>query len=203
VRSISWALAVVVLLGCAGTTSREERESSSMAKPPSTEPPQGFPISGFSYPLTGSIRGSVLVEPDGTEFRVTSTSSKNGLDQYYRVEATLDATSRPPVLRCRIHPDESGPTTDLLWGGTAPVAAARVALRDDGGAPWGQLTYDRDAIRVIDPDGKTRVEIVRVQLDAPAIHEGFTVPPTGPGLFHVRVVDANGTPVKGEAVYQP
>ena len=135
------------------------------------------------------------VNLDGTHVDINSTSSENEWNQNYRVQATLDAASRPPVLRCQITPLGYQPATEIIFGGAAPVATGRIALHNDAGAAWGQLAYDRDAIQVIDPDGKTRVEIVRVQPDAPATKEGVTLPATGPALFHIRIVDADAESV--------
>jgi hypothetical protein len=174
-----------------------------MSRPPSGDLPPSPPLAGFSYVLTGSIRGAVTVDPDGTHLDINSTSSKNPWDQNPRVRASLDAASRPPVLRCQVRADESAPTAEMVWGVTAPVAAARFALHDDARAPWGQLAYDRDSMRLIDPDGKIRVEIVRVQPGAPPSDEGFPLPAAGPALFHVRVVDAHGTPVNAGMLLQP
>ena len=187
------AMAVLGLMGCA-----------SMAKPPSTDLPSRPPLVGFSYALTGSMPGSVTVDPDGTHVEVTSASSRNAWDQNYRVQATLDAASRPPLLRCQVRADESGASTEIVLGDSAPPrATARIALRNDAGAPWGQLAYDRDSARVIDPDGKARVEITRVQPGAAPVNGGFTLPAAGSPLFHVRVVDAKGVPATGAEVLQP
>jgi hypothetical protein len=134
-----FALAVLVLLDCAGTTSREERESSSMAKPLSGDLPPSPPLAGFPYPLTGSIRGAVVVDPNGTHLEINSTSTKNPWDQNYRVQTTLDAKSVPPVLYCQVHPLGYEPATEIVFGGAAPLAAGRIALYDDARAPWGEL----------------------------------------------------------------
>ena len=174
-----------------------------MAKPPSTYQPPSFPLVGFTYPLTGSIRGAVNVDPGGTHVDINSTSSKNEWDQNYRVQATLDTASRPAMLRCQVRPLGYEPATEIIFGGGAPLAAGRIDLHDDAQAPWGQLVYDHDTIRVIDLDGKTRVEVVRAQPNAAPVKEGFTLPAIGPALFHVRVVDADGTPVTHGTLVQP
>lgn len=91
-----------------------------------------------------------------------------------------------------------------MLGGTAPPRATeRIALLNDADAPWGQLVYDRDSARVIDPEGKTRVEITRVQSGAAPAGGGFMLPAAGTPLFHVRVVDPKGAPASGAAVLQP
>jgi hypothetical protein len=203
VRSISCALAVLALLDCAGTTARQEKESSPMAKPLNGDLLPDPPLAGFTYPLVGSIRGAVVVDPNGTHLEINSTSTKNPWDQNYRVQTTLNAESVPPVLHCQVHPLGYEPATEIVFGGASPLAAGRIALYDDARARWGELAYDRDAIRVLDPDGKTRVEIVRVQSGAPRIKEGFTLPAIGPALFHVRVVSADGAPVKPGTLLQP
>jgi len=196
---------LLALLGCAGKSQRAEREgkdSSSMAKPPSAEVPSSPPLAGYSYALTGSMRGSVTVDPGGTELNIISASSKNAWDGNYRVQGTLDTGSRPPVLRCQVRADESGSTMEIILGGATPLPAAQVALKDDAGASWGQLSYARDGARVIDRDGKTRVEITRAVAAAPPAG-GFALPATGAPLFHVRVVDAGGKPSTASQVLQP
>jgi hypothetical protein len=145
----------------------------------------------------------VSVDPTGTHLDIMSSSSNSPWKLNPRVQASLDTASRPPVLRCQVRPDESAPPTAIMWGGTAPIAAARVALHNDAGAPWGQLTYDRDGARVIDVDGKTRVEITRVQASASRPPGSFALPATGAPLFHVRVVDAAGKPISANEVLQP
>lgn len=157
----------------------------------------------YTYPLSGAIRGAVNVTLDGMHVDISSTSSKIESDQNYRVQATLDAASRPPVLRCQVTPLGYGPATEIMFGGAAPIATGRIALHNDAGAPWGQLTYDRDTMQVIDPAGKTRVELVHIQRGAPEIKEGFTLPAAGPALFHVRVLDADGTPAKHGTLLRP
>ncbi len=174
-----------------------------MAKPLSGDPSQSLPVVGYTYPLAGSIRGAVEVNLGGTHVDITSTSSKNEWDLYNRVQVTLDAASRPAVLRCQVHPEQAGVVTEIIFGGAAPLASGHIALHDDAGAAWGQLVYDGDAIRVIDPDGKTRVEIVRVQPGAPPVKDGFPLPATGQALFHVSVVDADGKPVRHGTLLQP
>lgn len=174
-----------------------------MAKPLSGDPSQSFPVVGYTYPLTGSIRGAVNVDLDGTHVDITSTSSKKEWNLDDRVQVTLDAASRPAVLRCQVHPEESGVVTEIIFGGAAPLAPGHIALHDDTGAAWGQLVHDGDAMRVIDPDGKTRVEIVRVQPGAPLVKDGFPLPATGPALFHLSVVDADGKPVRHGTLLQP
>ena len=197
---------LLAVLGCAGKTQRaqgEGKDSSSMAKPPSADLPPSPPLAGFSYALTGTMRGAVTVNPDGTEVTITSASSKNAWDQNYRVTATLETASRPPVLRCQVRADESGSSAEIVLGGAAALPAAQVALKDDAGAPWGRLAYDRDGARIIDADGKTRVELTRAQAAAPQAAGAIALPATGAPLFHVRVVDAGGKPSSASQVLQP
>ena len=98
-----------------------------MSKPPSGDPPRGPPIGAFFYPLTGSIRGSVGVDPGGTYLNIDATSSKNEWDQNYRVLGTLDAASQPAVLRCRVYPEHKfRPETETILGRAAPPAAGQM-----------------------------------------------------------------------------
>ena len=145
----------------------------------------------------------MVVDPGGTHVDINSTSTKNPWDQNYRVQATLDADRRPPVLHCEVRPEGYEPATEIVFGGAGPLTTGRIALYDDARAPWGELAYDRDAMRVLDHDGKTRVEIVRVEPGAPPLEKGFTLPANGRTLFHVRVVDADGTPVQPGTLLQP
>jgi hypothetical protein len=102
-----------------------------------------------------------------------------------------------------VRAQEGGSSTEIVIGGAAALPASQIDLKDDAGAPWGQLSYDRDGASVIDADGKTRVEITRAQANVPRPAASFALPAVGTPLFYVRVVDAAGKPSSASEVLQP
>jgi len=170
-------------------------------KPLDPKAPASPPFAGYSYELTGTTRGHVTIEPSATHLDITSSSSKNPWDGHYRVRADVESQNGRSVLRCAVRANESADWVELVLGDPKQVAPKKIALQNDAGEPWGQLTFDGATLRVSDAEGRTRVEITAA---GAAGANGIALVGAGGGpAFRARVLDPQGAPVQPGELLQP
>jgi hypothetical protein len=206
---LAW-IAMCAACACTSKARRQEKERTPMARPldPKAEmkpldpnTPASPPLAAYSYQLTGAIQGMVTINPSANELEIMSNSSKSKWTQHYRVRATVESQGGHSILRCAVRANESSDWIELILGEPTKVAPRKIALQNDAGEPWGELTFDGALLRVTDATGRTRVEIGAA---GAAGAEGIALVGAGGGpAFRARVLDAQGAPVQRGELLQP